>query len=660
MKVEKVKKVLKIFTNLKQTNFMLSFWLFLFLLTTYSILRAGFYFSNLEFYKETVFSEILVAFIYGIRFDIAAILMINLPILILFNLPVKFYKICFFSYLFFFLFCFINLIGIGFNIADYAYYPTIQRRLLFEPFTQTLDIFRMVPGLFKNYTLLILAFLVFSAFFIWLALKVYKLTIKKHQMNFSYWKSTINLILLVLLTIIGIRGGFQLKPIRHTNAFYSDSKPLGYLVLNSTYTVIRSYFQYTFPDYYFFTEKEAISIVTEMIKADDETMIDKDYPFMRMKTPVKPQIKKNIVLFIMESWSAEYVGSISGWETKTPFFDSLANKGILFTNFLANGQRSIEAVPSILASLPAVFPSSIIGSRAEVNKIRGLGSILKEIGYTTSFHHGASSGSMGFDAYVPSAGFDLYFTKESFSNFADSLYDGIWGIFDEPFFLDAANKMNKFGKPFCSVIFSLSSHDPFKIPTNRKQIFDIYKNETDFQKAMRYSDFSLRKFFAYAEKQDWYKNTIFFITGDHTFYTTRNDVFSSFHIPLLIFDPENQIGKVETQVGSHVDILPTILDLLNIKTIHSSMGRSLLDEKLEGFGAMTFFPNFLYFSNTCLFVDDFENKKEFFLNFREVDSKQNTYLINKEKSEKLERNLRAYVQATSKALNNDKVYKGKY
>ncbi len=655
--VEKIKNLFKYIKSIPQTNLKISSWLFLFMLVVYTALRIGFYFYNSDFYQDENSDQIINAFFYGIRFDLAALLMINLPVLILFNLPIKYYSVSFFSYLFFVLFCVFNLIGIGLNIADYAYFPTIQRRLLFEPFTQTLDLIRMVPGLFKNYTPLIIAFLAFVSLFIWLSYKVIKIAKKKSTTQFSYWKSTVGLVVIILLTIIGIRGGLQLKPIRQTNAFFSDSKPLGYLVLNSTYTVIRCYFQYTFPDYNFYTDDEASTIVTELIKSDDEEMLNKEYPFLRIKKPTQPIIKKNIVLFIMESWSSEYIGSISGWESKTPFFDSLAKKGILYTNFLANGQRSIEAVPSILASLPAVFPSSIIGSRVEINKIRGMGSILKEHGYTTSFHHGAASGSMGFDAFVPSAGFINYYSKSEFYNYADSLYDGTWGIFDEPFFKDAAYKMNQFKKPFCSVIFSLSSHDPFKIPENRKYLFDKYKNETDFQISMRYSDFAIQQFFEFAEKQNWYNNTIFIITGDHTFYTTRNDVFSSFHIPLLIFDPSNPIGKIESKVGSHVDILPTILDLLNFSTIHSSMGRSLLDPNLDGFGAMTFFPNFLFFNDTSLYVDDFEKRKEYYKNFKEADSKNNSYLKNKVESEKMERNLRAYVQLASKAVNNDLIFK---
>jgi len=655
--VKQIKRSIGKFLEFLPANSKSTFWLFIFMLSIYSLLRIGFYVVNQDFYLDASAYEILDAFFAGIRFDIAALLMLNLPIIILFNLPIKFEKVKFSGIIFFILFCLLNLLGIGLNIADYAYYPTIQRRLLFEPYTEIPDLIRMVPGLFKNYTPLIIGFLAGLAAFILLSLNVVKLISKRLKQNFSYLSSSIFLVVIIMLTIIGIRGGLQLKPLRQTNAFFSDNRPLGYLVLNSTYTVIRCYFQYTFPEYNFYSQEESSQIIQELLKSNDEEMLDKNYPFLRIKKPVEAFQKKNVVLFIMESWSAEYIGSITGWESDTPFFDSLARKSILYTNFLANGQRSIEAVPSILASLPAVFPSSIIGSRAEINKIRGLGSILNEHGYTTSFHHGAAKGSMGFDAFVPSAGFLNYFGKEEFVGYADSLYDGVWGIFDEPFFLDAAMKMNSFKSPFCSVIFSLSSHDPFKIPHNRKDLFSKYKSKTDFQIAMRYSDFSLSKFFEYAQKQSWYNNTIFIITADHTIYTARNDVFSSFHIPLLIFDPSNEIRKVDAKMGTHVDILPTIIDLLHVPTIHASMGKSLLDDSLPGFGATTFYPTFLFFNDSSLYVDDFEKRREFYPSFRATSAKNNSFKSNMNESDEMQRKLKAYVQAASRAVNQDFIYK---
>lgn len=638
-------------------RFSLSFYLFIFLMIIYSVLRVGFYLINNEFFTEATTGNIIHAFLLGLRFDASAILMINLPLLILFNIPFPIGKIKYGTVFLFYLFCLTNLTGIGLNIADFGYYPTIQRRLLYEPYTAIGDTIRMIPGLLKNYAHLILGLILSIAGFIFLTNKLIKRIYRTDEVPFKYPRAIISLVLLIVLSIIGIRGGLQLKPIRHTNAFFTDNRPLGFLALNSTYTVVRSLFQYSLPDFNLIPENEARSIIEKMCKSADERMLDSNYPFLRRKLPVNSILKKNIVIFIMESWSAEYIGSISGKKTFTPFFDSLSKQGILFTNFLASGQRSIEAVPSILASLPAIFPNSIIGSRSEINKVRGLGSILAEHSYITSFHHGALHGSMGFDAFVTQIGFQNYFGKEDFEGYADSLFDGTWGIYDEPFFIDATKKFNTFKEPFCSVVFSLSSHDPFHVPSSFVKKANNGQKETDYEKSIRYSDYSLGMFFNFARKQKWFENTVFLFTADHTLYTTRNDVFSSFHVPFLIYAPGLVTPQINPTVGTHADILPTLLDLLNIPTDHASMGKSLLDSSKEGFGITTFFPIFLYFSDSALYVDDLEKKRQYFSPFSNSAIENNTFETHIEESDILQRKLKAYIQSVSKAVNKDLIYK---
>lgn len=647
---EKIQKVVP--DSIKTT-----WWMFFYLMVVYSLLRIVFYFVNHAFYTNSTLTDILKAFFYGLRFDVAALLMINFPIILLYNFPLKLEKVKSIRIIFFILFCLINLLGIGLNIADLGYYPTIQRRLLFEPFTALPDLIRMLPGLVNNYLSLILFFVIFLTVFVYLSFILIRRIKKLQAISFSYVKSTIAFVLMILISIIGIRGGLQLKPIRQTNAFFSDDRPLGYLVLNSTYTVLRSYFQSTFPEYNFYSDDESKKIVEEMIKSKDETLIDPSFPFLRKKESSGKMIKKNIIIFIMESWSGQYIGSVTGGKSCTPFFDSIAKEGLLFTNYVSTCQRSIEAIPSILASLPALFPSSIIGSRTETNKIRGLGSIMKEKGYATSFHHGAESGSMGFDGFVPISGFDNYYSKATFEGYADSLYDGEWGIFDEPFFLDAAKKIGRFDKPFCSVIFSLSSHDPLSIPQYRRQLFEKYSSETKFQIALRYSDFSLGKFFEFAKKQSWFNNTVFIITGDHTSYTTRNNLFAAYNVPLLLYAPGLINPKVDSRIGSHIDILPTILDLLNISTVHSSMGKSLLDNNLPDIAFNTLYPIFICFSPTGIFTDDLEKRKQFFPDFRKTTQEDDVAASSEEIYKPIQKMMRAFIQTCSRAINNDAVYK---
>lgn len=629
---------------------------FLYLLVVYSLLRLIFYFIQSDYYVESGVTEILFAFYKGLRFDIAAVIMLNLPVLVLYFLPLKLYKIKYSGHILFVLFVTLNLIGIILNFVDYAYYPTVQRRLLFEPYTALPDLLRMLPGLFDNYSFLIFLSLAGCILFVYGFLLLMKKLNRVYEIKYSWWKSTIVFVLVVILSVIGIRGGLQLKPIRQTNAFFSDNIALGYLALNSSYTVLRSYFQYTFQTYNFMSSEESNRIIETMLKSENEEMLNEEYPFLRKKKPDQPMIKKNIVLFILESWSANVISSIAGEKTYTPNFDSLAKEGMLFTNFLASGQRSITSVTSILTSIPSIFQGSIIGSRVEVNKMRGLGSIMLEHGYTTSFHYGATYGSMGFDGFVPRVGLSQYFSKEDCENYADSLDDGVWGMFDEPYFLDAAKRINGFDEPFCSVIFSLTSHDPCRIPENKKKLFEKYNDDTPFLTALRYSDYALGKFFEYAKEQPWFDDTIFILTADHTTYTTRNDLYSVFHVPLLIYAPSFIESQVIDKTGSHVDILPTVLDLLNIETTHSSMGRSLLDGSLEGFAVNAAFPKFFYFEKNGIYIDDLENRREYFPLINNSMTKENHFEENKAHADSIQHKLKAYIQGASNAVNKDLIY----
>jgi len=473
-------------------------------------------------------------------------------------------------------------------------------------------------------------------------------------------KPVIEIICLLIISfgaVVAIRGGFQLKPLRQANAFTSDSQALGYLTLNTTYNVVRSFFQPLLPNISLVPKPEADKYVLEMIKDDNETVLDTQYVFMRRKNFSSEPRKLNVVMFIMESWSAKYSGAITGGKSLMPFFDSLASQGLLFTNFFANGQRSIEAIPSILTSVPSIYNASIIGSIAEMNRFRGLGSILKEYGYITSFHHGASTGSMGFDGFSKIAGFTNYYGKEDFLHLPSSAFDGTWGIFDEPFFLETEKIISSYKEPFCSVIFSLSSHDPYVIPEDRLMLFEQYINESEYERSIRYSDYCLIKFFEKSSSEPWFNNTVFIITADHTLYNSRDNFYSCFHSPLLIYTPSGIInrGKVST-IASHADILPTILDILRIPAVHSSMGISVFSPKPERYCFEKYGNDYCIIDNQYILLNDLEHPMRLF-NYKS-DPSLKVNLADKHTDIVADLNIKllSYIEATTIAISKDKIY----
>lgn len=623
------------------------------LLLLYFLIRTGFLIYNYNRFSQFSASEIFSAFLIGLRFDISSIFFINIFPLVLLNLPGKIFRNKYYEGTIFTILVAANLLMIIISFSDYGYYNITERRLSYELYFMISDIISILPGLIISHYIISIIILLTAAAIIYFSSKFIKSFHIKHPRKSTFVKELLFLIVLIICSVIAIRGGLQLKPLRQANAFPNENLELGYLALNTSYTVIRSYFQNNIKVIENLDYDDALTTVRKMISTDKDKFIDDGFPFLRITEADSGINKMNVVIFIMESWSANLCGSITGKNSFTPFFDSLAEHSILFTSFFANGQRSIESVPSITASIPSLFDISIIGSRAELNNIKGLGSILKREGYTTSFHHGAKRGSMGFDGFTKLAGFDNYFGKEDMSEYDDDDTDGMWGICDEPFFIESAKNIDKFNQPFCSVIFSLSSHDPFRIPDKRKSLFEKYSGEKELERSIRYSDFSLQKFFEYVKTKSWFDNTVFLITADHTLYNTRKDFESTFHIPLLIFNPKNSTGTKYDKPASQIDIVPSLIDMLNITTKHSSMGKSIFDTE-ERFVVFKFHSEYTILTDQYRLGNTLEKAPTLYFN-----NDSSNIDLSEDKPEivsELNKKLLAYLQLVSYSVAHNKIF----
>ena len=626
-----------------------------FLLITASLLRLGFYLTNLDYFIPLSFSEIASAFLTGVRFDVSGILYLNIIIIVVFNLPYLYPVKKLPKIIYFLVFLILNLLGFFISVADFGYFRTTQRRLSFEIFAMTEDILRYVPSLVQTHFLLFLVFLIVSFIFAFIAYRLFSRLDSVIHDKKLWLPEILGFVIIMLITATGIRGGFQLKPIRQADAFRGNMTA-GYLSMNTPFNIIRSRTQPVFQNVNIMDKNESRDIVRKMIFNHNEIPLNDEFTFMRKTSGTGDTLKPNIVIFMMESWSAKYSNAVTGNKSYTPFFDSLSKHGLLFTDFFANGQRSIEAVPSVLVSVPSFSGNSLISSSAEMNKYRGLGSILNESGYYTSFHHGAVTGSMGFNSFSKLAGFSGYFGKENFIDTTGFNYDGVWGIYDEPFFIDAGSKMNSFNQPFCSVIFSLSSHDPFSIPVNRKEIFDKHKGENELDISVRYSDFSLSEFFEYASGQKWFDNTIFLITADHTLFNSRMNFTSTYHIPLLMYSPKFIKPGVYDRIASQVDILPSLIDMLNLNTVHSSMGVSFFDTTKTRYCFEIFGEYFCIIDDEFVLITNFEKEPDMYRYKTDPNLSENVALKYKDVTDGLLRKLTAYYQEISNAVSGDKIY----
>lgn len=525
---------------------------FFFLLIPYSLLRIGFYLYHLDIYKQFTQDEIFQSFILGIRFDIAAICLLNIPILFLALIPSKNSRFLFFERC---LFVVLNSAGILASLDDYELFLFMGKRLSFDLFVITDDIWDQVPQLILYYW-----YFPVIAFVLGVGLYLFDKRFFRLSKRKSGGASRIFFgILLLGLSFIGIRGGLQHKSINVQSAFTQGRNELGHLVLNTPYHFLR-------------TLKNKSVEKAKYFAKDDEA---KTVILNRRDTRGGIAGKKNanVVLIILESFSMEYME-----QGYAPFLTELSQKSLFFKKHLANGRRSIEALPSLLCGLPALLDEPISKSIFSGNKFSCMPKILKEAGYTNFFFHGGSRGTMGFESYTLSNGFDRYFSREDYPDKND--YDGTWGIFDGPYLQYVADKLDETQGPFMAGIFTLSSHQPYAVPENMKGKFP--KGTLEIHESIGYTDFALKEFFKKIETKPWFKDTVFLITSDHTqkLETKKyQNLLGHYRVPFLIYAPSWDWGEVNTnKVTQHSDIPKTMLDLVDLEGEINAIGASVFSQ----------------------------------------------------------------------------------
>lgn len=607
-------------TNLFIKRFVLRLFL---LLILYSICRILFYFNNHDVFKDADFYDFLV----GVRFDITTIFLINLPLFFASNLPFTFTEKKIYKIVVSTLFILFNSIAIAFNIADIAYFAFNKKRStseIFKIIENKNDFWQLLPTYVLDYWYFFL--LLFTVVFILIYSEIYlnKLSQKK---PLTIIEKIITFFILCGVCLIGARGGIQYIPlhIMHASKYTSASNTA--LVLNTPFTLIKSFGNKELRPLNFFNELELSKYVNT----------NKQYHFNEKFLPL------NVVIIIMESFSKEYIGSLSGKKSYTPFLDSLIKEGYVFKNAFANAQKSIDGIPAIVSGIPLMMDNSYITSPYFTNSTKTLAHILKEEGYSSYFYHGGTTGTMGFDAYAKSAGFDNYYGKENYTG-SKKDDDGNWGIYDEPFFLYTVDELNKKPQPFLSVLFSLSSHHPYKIP---KEFEDKFSEGTlPIHKSIQYADYALKQFFEKASKQAWFNNTLFVITADHTslseneFY--RNSV-GMFQIPILFYSPFLKLkgeNKVTTQ---QIDITASILYLLRYPKTFFSFGNNAFDSTQYHY-AVNYYNGIYQLNDDSIHLQF--NGEEFIGMYRyKEDSLLRNNLIKIEKiPEKAENTLKAFIQ----------------
>ncbi len=576
----------------------------------------------------------LSTFLYAAWFDCITIALYFSPFIFLYLLPLQnsfknIQTIVLKTY-----FLSVITLMLALNLMDIEYFQFTKKRSTFDLFTMLTtgsDFSQLATTFLKDFWLLI----VFLIFLVIVSNWLYNKVSRKSQVisyrikNFSW-----NFMLFIPLVIIIARGGFGLKPIGIIEASNYSNPENTALVLNTPFTMLKSFGKEHLEQKNFFSDKEALHFFNPI-------QISKPQHILPDGT--------NVMIIILESFGNEFVGAFNHSKSYTPFFDSLIAQSLTFEYGIANGKKSIEAVPAIVASIPTLMDNPYISSPYGNNRINSLATILRKNGYETAFYHGSTNGSMRFDGFAAQVGFQHYFGRYEYNN--DAHFDKTWGILDEYFNPWTAQQMTKLKEPFFSTLFTLSSHHPYYIPPHmRKQVI---RGPQPICASINYGDYSLRKFFEAAKKQPWYQNTLFILLADHTPATddkTYSERRMMYQIPIVFYHPRKLLPvKKEKKIFQQLDILPTVLDLLNIQTKFYAFGQSLYKKSERE--AITYIEGtYYYFINRHMF--SFSDGKARNLYDIAVGNKFTTDSLSfyKAKSVQVENRIKAIIQRYNRDL----------
>lgn len=631
-------------------------WNMLLMFLIFTLCRLVFLAVNFDSYEANFSTSLFWSMMRGgLLFDTSALCYMNALYIVLMLLPCHakenplYYKIVRW------IFVVVNALGIIANLIDTVYFRFSGRRTtasIFQEFGNEDNLVQIFANAFVQYwylTLLGVVLIVLLYFLYWNPKAENPKVLWKYYVTYS-----LCLMALAPFIVFGMRGGIgsYVRPISLSNASKYVNRPSEAAVaLNTPFSIFRTIGKKNFSNPHYLSDEEMTALFTPIRQPADSLTFR----------------QKNVVVFILESFGKEYFGTYNKdlengtYKGYTPFLDSLATQSFTFEYSFGNGRKSIDGMPSVLSSIP-MFIEPFILTPSSLNKVRGIAAELNDKGYYTAFFHGAPNGSMGFQAYARTSGFndyygrDEYYEDSRFNGAAD--YDGYWAIWDEEFFQFFCLQMDSFQQPFMTAMFSATSHHPFSIPERYKSSF--IEHDQAIHKCLRYSDYSLRRFFEEASKKPWFKNTLFVLTADHTNQTTHPEYMTDagrFSVPVIFYDPSGDLkaARPTDVIAQQIDIMPTVLGYLGYDKPYLSFGVDLLNTPPEQTYAVNYSNGiYQYFKGDYLL--QFDGQATIAVYAFKTDRLLKENLLGKvQEQEPMEKELKAIIQQYMQRMEEDRL-----
>ena len=512
--------------------------------------RAIFYFLHFDRLSDITLSESLLTFVYGLRMDTIVISIILVFPAIFLSLSPKMFSKYISKFLHIFILSFL-LIAIYIECASIPFFAQYDLKPNYL-FIEYLEYPQEVIGLLlKDYKLdLFIVFILLIA-----TILIYR---KSEFLNFervfeqSYISRVLLLLPILLVLFLGIRSSLGHRPVNISDALFSTNRVINEITKNSMHSISYAYYSNLkskdiIYKYGKMDINEAYSLTSNALGIEYK---DNLKPFSReVKSKLKLENPKNLVIFIQESLGAQ------------------------FTGFAGN---------------------EVIKRNKSQSDYFTVASLLKPYGYKSSFIYVGEARFDNMKSWYLGNGFDEVIEQKDYVN---PIFTSTWGVSDEDLVIKANDYFKEHSKnneKFVSVMFSSSNHAPFELPDGKIDFIDGIEKYS-VNNAIKYADFAIGKFFELARKEDYFKNTVFVVVADHNVRVYGDDIvpINMFQIPAVIID-EGITPQIYKNLTSQSDVLATALDLIGIDLTYPILGNSIFKDNKKEINLMLFDEIYAY------------------------------------------------------------------
>lgn len=412
-----------------------------------------------------------------------------------------------------------------------------------------------------GYILLLLLALIVVAVIISLA---YIYVVPVYRLKKGHWWESFLFVLLIPVMVIAIRGGLDESTTNIGQVYYSQNQFLNHSAVNPVFSFLASFEKTAsyVPDYQFMDDDECEAMMQGLYPTTSEN------PYTLLTTQ-----RPNVVVILMESCGGVFTQDIGGKKEVMPNLNRLESEGVYFSRFYANSYRTDRGTLCTWSGYPSFPRSSVMKMPAKTRLLPGIaGSMLRE-GYTTSYLYGGDINFTNMRGYLVNIGFENLYWKTDYT--LEEQETAEWGVRDDITFKTLSQMVEQKSqqeKPFLIGYSTLSSHEPWDVPTHRL--------DDEILNAFNYLDECIGNFISEMKKSPAWDNLLIILLPDHgySYGEVGEEHPMHDHVPMLWLGGAVKEPRRITQICNQTDLPATLLGQLGIDHQDYHFSRDVLSK----------------------------------------------------------------------------------